>query len=792
MNPILDDTAAPEMPMDMDEAPPPPPNYDAEVNLVEVIQPMPQAAEFAGGEAWLEAVGQLVISHKKIDWESSAEYRRRRQRHVELFTGGYQGWSGGQKNIIYLHMPYLTKAVLLFHSKMYRNNFPASGDIVGVEVAQPGEDARARERRMSRHLNWYLRKVVKEYVTEHDRGGIQILLYGDAVSVWFYDPVEKRWRFEFCKSDDIIVPYSRESGPPDMSDLPRITWVKRMHRHELEAAADPGDDGAPYYANVDKLYPDPYGSAGEATSGTGGAPLAPSPSVRQTVEQRQGVKPPTGDDGDQPRVLLEQDRWLALPGEKRQRPVTICVDETTGIVLRLTLREIEDPKDVERHTRETSAMQATHEADMADHQADLDAHQQHLGMLEQMRDPETGMLPSDVPLPGEPPPPPPPPPFETIKPPRRKPMHRFTHYVCIPNQEGGYYGYGLGYLIEGHNIASNEVMTLYTSLMRMNLMPTFFFPRMNNRKADIKLKLGEGNPLPLMPGEMKGAIEWVQFPPPDPNAFKVEERQARAVQEITADDVIGGAPGLSGQTATETQERVSNAMDNIAMISSRVNRSRTNEVQVLARLLSTTLDEEGETFTVKTPVDQAPMQQPMGPPPMGPPGMPPGMPPEAMDMMSPGAMDMMPPEMGPPEPAEPPGTELVEEYTVTREDYVDSFDVYVTADPNLSSQPQREQKAIKLITSLQQIPPETFDPTTSALVWRAAATKLMKAMGEDDIVQLIANAPLPQPQQMGPPPTGGGEGNGNGPVGGPGAAPEADVAGGPGDAAGAAEPPPMQ
>jgi hypothetical protein len=471
-----------------------------------------------------------------------------------------------------------------------------------------------------------------------------------------------------------------------------------MHRHELEEAGNPdAETGQVYYQNIEKIFDQDYGPTGEATAGKG-AVQTPSPSVTATNDQRQGVSPQS-DDGDQPRNVLEQDRWLALPGEKRLRFVTVTVDEATGLVLRLVRQEIDDVRDRQRYERDIQVVDSEHEANLAQYEAVLPELQmqrdQAAAIARTMIDPATGLFPEGVQAPQIPELPPPPmhPGYNSIRSVKRVPFRRFTHYVCFPNPEG-YYGYGLGYLIEGHNMAADEVMTLYTSLLRMNLVPTFFHPRFNNMNQEIKLKLGEGNPLPVTAAEMGDKLlQFVQFPQGDANAFKVEERQSTAVQEITADNIISGAPGMSGQTATETDVRAANAMDNIAMIGSRINRARTQEVQTLAHALSQTLDDE--TFPVEGEGD-------------------------------------------------------VEEYMITREDYQDSFDVYVTADPDFASQPQKEARAMKLIGGLGQVPPEAVDPVSFALLWRAALVKLLKATKDEDLVPIVANAQ--QPQMPGPPP----------------------------------------
>lgn len=690
-----------EMPPDEEaqEVIPQAPDYKSVVNLAEMLP-----------EDFLKAVGARVLRNKEIDLASSEKWREAKARHIRLFGGEIPARSDSQRNVIYVHLPYLTKAVLLFHSKMHRHFFPATGDICGVVATRP--DQRQKARKMSRHMNMYQRKRMPEYVPGHDRGGVQTLLYGSAFSVMYYDPIERRAKAEFCGSDDIILPYKHRSDRVDLADIPRLTWRKSYHRHELEALADPDPEtGSAYYTSVDKLYPQPYGKDGMAADPGAGETKVDKKPVQEAADKLMGVAPPS-DDPDAAREVLEHDCWLLLPSEKRQRPVTICVDSATSTVLRLTLRERDDPKDAARHKHELFLQQAEFQARSASYQAQLMKFMSG-GFDDGPPDPMTGM-PTPIPPqhPGEPPQPGPEP-----KPPRQVPWNRFTHYTCLPNPEG-VYGLGMGYLIEGHNITANEVMSLYTSLMRMNLLPTYLYSKHARApRGEWKMVLGEGIETPLPPDQVKNAIFQFQFPPGDPNAFKVEERQDRAVQQVTADDILGGAAGMSGQTAAETEIRASNASDNISMIAVRYNRARANEIANLAYVLSQTLEEPDTFFEMKD--------------------------------------DPNVPE------------EEIPEYVVSKDDYLDEFDIVFTCDPELASRPQREQTALRGFNAAMQVataqagPVPVLDPSTSVMLVRAAAVEYFRAMEMSDMAEMVMAAPPPNP--MGAPPPGGPPGPGGGP-----------------------------
>ena len=665
-------------------------DYDNQVNLAQSLP------------AWyLEAVGERVVADKETDWKSGDEYRQKRDRQIRLFAANVPGKPEGQHNLVVVHLPLVTKAVLQMHAHIHPAFFPQEGEFCGVRANKPTEIQRAR--RMSRHMNIQLRQEVTEYVPANDRGGIQVLLFGSMFDVWWYDPVLRRPRYEVCTSDDIILPYKCLSDQPDLSDVPRITWRKDYYRHELEALQDVG-----YYINVDKLYQQPYGKDGAPTGEQETEAKKDSGMVRDTADELQGTSRPA-DEKDSAREILEQDRWLVLPGEKRQRPVTICVDAGTKKVLRLALRERNDAKDKRRFDRDQLAwqtqadsMQMMHEAAVAEHEAAMMA---SLQALELGYDPMTGGPPPPPPA-GELPPPPELPP--SPKPARKVPWNRFTHYICFPNPEG-IYGLGVGYLVEGHNLLVDDLLTRHVSLLSMHCLPTYLYSR-NSRvgRGELKLKLGEGNEVLLPPEQVNAGagIKQFQFPPPPSDTHKIVEQQSQAVQDITANDIVAGAPGLSGQTAAETEMRSANAMANISTIGARFNRSRAFSLRNLALINSETL--EGDVFYV-------------------------------------------------PRVEEPETEEDYEEFEVSREDYIEDFTITFTSDPNLASQPQRERQAMKMMEILTQLVQQApggvpvLDPPTAISLLRAGAAQAFDAMERHDFARQLAAAPLPEPQPGMPP-----------------------------------------
>jgi len=685
----IDPTTPPGAAMtDEQSAQPPPPDYENAANI---------AASLPPEEA--KKVARQVVFTAKLDWDGSKEFRERRASWLKMFVGLMGEKPAGHENLAQIHLPLIARSTLLFHAKLYSQLFPSTGDIYGALPTEPNDEMRTK--RLSRHINFQVRRKIPEYIPAHDRGLMQTLLYGSAFSVWYYDPLGKRPCFEFCRTDDIILPYKFQSDRPDLADVPRITRRLYKYRPELEELEADG-----YYANVTNLYQDvgedgrarvgnDWGKAaggGTADNGHSGKP------VTALVTSFQGVKPQE-DDPDAPRELLEQDFLLKLPGQPRRRPVTAVVDLQTETLLRLSLRERDDPDDRARYNRENDLREAQIQSQEAMYAQDEQAWRASVEYLSQPREDvdEFGNVVLIPPLSGEdlPPPPPRPTPPPEPAPVRKIAWNRYTHYICVPNPEG-IYGLGLGFLLEGDNVAADAWASAMISLATLNIKPTFMYSRNAAlQRGDIQLRLGEGVESPLPPELLSKAFHQFQFPAPPPQGFKFLELFQQNAESLGAPEIFSGEVS-DRETATTTEIRASMAMQNLSTMAERYNRARSNEVKTLAYINSQTLDDL-EYFYVQ--------------------------------------------EEG-----------TVEPNTVGRLDYVEDFDVTFTADPNLASQPQKERAAMRAIQSMSQIPPEALmlPPEAMSALWRTLTADLMRSIGSDKAAAIIEKAPIAPPPMLPP------------------------------------------
>lgn len=730
---------------------PTPPTADAETlglapETVDLVSTLTDAEQ--------ETLAADVVRAFERDWKGSEKFRERRTSIVKLFLGILPELSdaSGEEGSARVHYPIIATAIQRMHSRIYDQQFPSTGEFFGVKP----QDALDLERaiRVAKHLNWQIMHQIREYVMNHDVLIMQWLLYGSAFSYIYQDPTKNRPCHEVCRTEDIVLPYTFSSTDPSMSDVPRITRILRKYKHELDALADEN-----YYKNIDTLDTTDTVSTGSSGSSSGMTNVSSSngggQSMNEVMQKAQGIEKPGdgADDPDAPRELLEQHRWWKLPGDKKQRPIVVTVDKKTRKLIGLRLREDEDPQDRARYNREKAANRASYDSAMQQFSMDMAMYQQHFGNATPPPTPgQETMTPPPVPgemTPSMPLPPPPQPPMQPPEPtpPKMVAINFFTHYVCIPNPEG-ILGFGIGYLLEGHNMVADTIASQIVDAGTLANGSTFLYSRQAKMKrGEFRIAPGMGTEVDLSPQDLDKGIKMLQFGGPNPQLAQfIKDQKTEADALSGANEILSGEVGGSNETATTTQIRISQALAAISILNKRYTRARTFEGVALARLNSVHLEDK-EYFTVVDPFKTVPpqlaaatptSQQP--PPPPAPPG-PPGAPPQAG-----------PPPGAPPQPPMmPPGTSpVIVEHYIGRIDYLEDVDITVTADPRMASQIQRVQEAQSVMTAISSNP---FTAQMPSLVM-AGMKFLFTAMDRPEMVAALEQAAMMPPPAPAPPPGG--------------------------------------
>jgi len=760
-----DDDEIPEKPMDPEDNMDTPPLEEApgeEGNMpVEGAQEMPpiDTPAATGPQMmpnlaatlpidYLNKVAARVLMDAEIDYKSTEGWRQMAEKHRKLYAGEANDTVPGQKNLTIVALPYVRRAVRMFHSKQFPQMFPAgSKEHFGISVGGTGLQEVAD--RCATYMNNYMLNS-PEYIPSHDRGLKQTDLYGCIFEVWkvcYSEREDPRAKQEIFLPEDVWIQYKSKADRADLADVPRITCRIRYHQHELEQEEDNG-----YYVGItqpqrrpregvtdeegSQVYDIQLPIFGPDSYDESGAPKYMSAREYDVIDQRplketadrQMGQEHIEDIPDGERIILEQDRWLKLPNERRQTPVTVCIDKLTSRVLRLARREREDLKDKLRFMREQMEHEAATETANQIHQQSMQQWQFQNEDAAIMHSQGTMGPDGLMQLPAEPyqptPQPLPPPAIPKPAPIKMVPWNRWTKYDCDINTDGAL-GEGIPHDVAGQNKAANQVSTRAINQMTVNMLPTGVMSRQAKfTRGETQLVLGEIIESPLSAsqvGTQNAGIHFVQFPQVDPNWHKAVDMFDKNSQEVTAFDIAMGAPGMSGETATEAEMRHSNATDNISVIAQRYNRSRAVSIKNLAYILSVILPDEGATVYHD-------------------------------------------------------GQPIV----VTRQDFemiLGEMEVVFTCDPNLESKVVKQKKAKQLFDTVTQAisgPIPALDPMLAVMMLRTATAMMLKASDAPKAwVDALMQAPMPpmmgpqQGEQNGQP--GQGKGNGkppSGPVGG--------------------------
>lgn len=654
-----------------------------------------------------------VIRGFDRDWDSTTAWRERRDSQLKLYLGIMPPPPSGEMRT-QVHYPIISVAVQRIKARIYDQQFPSNGEYFGAKPT----DALDLERcvRIAKHMNWQIEHQIREYVPNHDVLITQCVLFGSAFSYMYWNSETDRPCHEACRTEDIVISYTEDCTDPEMSTVRRISRIIRKYRHELEALQDSG-----YYANVDEIY---VPGQDNSNVGPGDSTLNEQDKpIRETVDRFAGTERPD-DDPTLPRKLIEQHTWYKLPGEDRERAVVITVDYSKRCLLCVKIREDEDPEDRARFNREKDANEAQYASAMQTY--DIDRQHYLAGMTlmsamatQQPQDMTAPPMPGEMtstpmPMPGEqsatmpgpmPPAPQPPTPPAEPAPVKMIPVNFFTHFVFDPNPEG-FYGLGIGAMLEGHNIVADTIASQMVDAGTLSNCFTGIMSRqVKMSRGELKIKPGIINEVDLPPQDLKNAILPLIFKGPEPQLAQFIRDQKDEASELSgANEILSGEVGGSNETATTTQIRISQALAAISIMNKRYTRARTIEGRHLARLNSVHLGDE-EYFTVVDPFKKVP-------------------PTATLDEK----LAANPPQQ------------------ISRMDYLQDVDITITADPRMASQPQRFQEALQAWNLVNSSPMFQTNPA----LMMAAAKNLFVAMDRPEMVAALMTPPPPPPP--GPPP----------------------------------------
>lgn len=539
------------------------------------------------GKEYLKKISNKVDEDYQTDWDASDEYRSRRKADWKLFAGDLPKKTGPIKDASNPHLPMMLE-------NLSRLCYRATGELFGdwqtiLSAVPVGADDEDVSSFVTRHMNWQFNEQIPDFKRQiGHRGVLTFFAMGDVVVHSYYDQETRLNRHEVLTCDNFVTPYMHVTTMPDFSDCPHYTKILRFYRHQIESR-----DGEWY--DVDKVLSKNHPSWDDEPD----SPLA------EAVAETQGISPESSDSSKElggetaPFTLLWYEGWLRLPNQEKDRWCQVIQDKHTKCILSLMIHERLNWQDKERHdaqAREKDAfgqmMDIYQQQSLQQQQIEMQAQEGVMGVSDAIRAnaADAGMLLAHasqiqqmVPPPPQAPPPPnwmleklqdidpetgmPPDPMGIEpEPPRREPVHLFTHGVCIEPLHGNL-GLSYGSIQADLNRAANVALAQFTDQATLKNSPGLIT---NGLEFEDDFVIGPGQinkAKGAFSGSLKDHIMVLDPGAANPQLKEVVELMLQTGQNsIQSPNVLSGEAGKSGETAKGLMGRIEQATKQLSVV----------------------------------------------------------------------------------------------------------------------------------------------------------------------------------------------------------------------------------
>lgn len=644
------------------------------------------------GKKCLKKLGNKIVDEFDSDWESCTEWRQRIADDWQLFAGDLPEKDFPYKDAANVHVPIALENITRVVFRAFGELFADKSNVFGVSSLGPSDDEQAAL--LSMHGNWQLRNEIPDFYRQMCRALLNFFFVGDLTGHSYYDEIRKQNRHEVLSAEEFVIPYSFKTTMPDYSDVPHMTKVMMRYRHEIEAMRG-------IWFDVDAVLKEGLEASFDSD---------PDMTLTQAASQTAGVEAPDSD-SEAPRKVLWYEGWVDLPNQEKQRFIKAIVDYETRHVLALTIHEEAPWQEQAKYKRQVDELakfrnqQAMFQQAMAQHQDQIgqlglaagggevgpDQAMQQLQEL-QAQAPQPPIPPAWLENPDDP--------EAAPRRPDKRPIHLFTHAVCL-EPSGGSLGLGYGRGQADHNRAANTAMSQFTDSATLANCKTLIAAGTVEWEGGFKLAPGAINRAGGMsPSELKDGLIPFAFADANPALLEVvKNAQDSAESSIQGPAVLSGESGKSGETARGISARIEQATKQLSVVTGKF----------VSEFLITILRNNAYLNSIFLPEE------------------------ELFQMEA----NLIP-------------TGLVPPFKIGRELYARNYQVEIRADLRFATQAQRvgeADDALKLIQSVPQL------QQNLALIW-AAVKKCLEARGQRDMIPLLGPAPpIPQtPLGLPPPP----------------------------------------
>ncbi len=525
---------------------------DAKLQL-DQIQDADNIADFLA-EDELNRVGHDVVETYLRDKESRRGWEKKNQQASDLALQVVKDktfpWPGASN----VKFPLLTTSALQFQARAYPALVKAPNAVkMRVTGADPDGAKAARASRVGSHMSYQLLEKDESWEEGQDKLMLVVPILGCAFKKTYWDENRRHMCSKLVFPKDLVVHYYAK----DLETAERVTEVFELSPRIIRERELRG------------LYTkNEYGPA-------------PMPTPKE--EDKDEHTPPPVDD-DQPRVFLEQHRYLDLDGDGYKEPYVVTVDLHSKKVARIVARfdEIttEQALEIERIEAQMKALaESLPQPEGGDPNAVMAAMQQAQRieptlLAMERRKQELGAEPPKV-L-------------------RITPLQYFTKYSFIPSPDGSFYDLGFGALLGPLNDSVNTLINQILDSGTLQNSQTGFVGRGARMKGGrIRFSPYEWVKVDVAGGQLKDNLVPLPVNPPSPVLFNMlslliqyAERLGSSTDILTGENPGQNTPAYNMSAMLEQGLQVFNG------IFKRIYRSFRSEVRKVYKLNAIYLPEK--------------------------------------------------------------------------------------------------------------------------------------------------------------------------------------------------------
>jgi len=500
----------------------------------------------------LKKLVQQCHDEFQASWDKNCAYREKVAEAWRVLYCDLPPKNLPYQNCANAAIPLALQNIVRYTNKIYTELFGDWSNVFNFLPTNPKAELIAPI--VSEHSNWQLRNRITGFKRQQHRGVLIFAVAGDVVCHSYYDPITRKNCHEILTCDDFVTPYTHVSTSPDFSDVPWIARRTPFFKTKLKSMKG-------IWENVEKVisYDAPAYEDGKAET-----------TLRNTISKFLGEDVFGQQRGEY--EVIHYEGWLELPGQDKDRYCQLIFDLCSLVPLKLTIHENAPYSERYRFDYQSNEHQQYQQA-FQQYQQMMQEHQavqMQAGIMQQ----QAAMMPQDSPDIGtmmqqaqmmqqQPAPQEPAKPdwmkdaITEPEPPRKEPIHMFSHGVCLEPMLGNL-GIGIGRIDAQLNLATNTLWSQFLDAATLGNGKTFITAGNVDFRSPFKIGPGVFNKAKnVMPSDLQNAFYELEFGAANEQLITAANNlMAFGEQASSTPDLMSGAAGKSGETARGFAGRV--------------------------------------------------------------------------------------------------------------------------------------------------------------------------------------------------------------------------------------------